>query len=115
MNENSTKCYGVISDILWIFGLMKKYCPAALFLTAVEIIMRVLQPFLGIILSKVAVDIVTGDTGMNLRVFILLLFVYIVAKAAGAGSWGGKYIPCNNMRFLLLSELFLKIGNCETR
>ena len=45
---------------------------------------------------------------MNLRVFILLLFVYIVAKAAGAGSWGGKYIPCNNMRFLLLSELFLK-------
>ena len=87
---------------------MKKYCPAALFLTAVEIIMRVLQPFLGIILSKVAVDIVTGDTGMNLRVFILLLFVYIVAKAAGAGSWGGKYIPCNNMRFLLLSELFLK-------
>ncbi|CDB88892.1 aBC transporter related [Clostridium sp. CAG:253] len=70
--------------------------------------MRVLQPFLGIILSKVAVDIVTGDTGMNLRVFILLLFVYIVAKAAGAGSWGGKYIPCNNMRFLLLSELFLK-------
>ena len=34
MNENSTKCYGVISDILWIFGLMKKYCPAALFLTA---------------------------------------------------------------------------------
>lgn len=108
MNENSTKCYGVISDILWIFVLMKKYCPAALFLTAVEIIMRVLQPFLGIILSKVAVDIVTGDTGMNLRVFILLLFVYIVAKAAGAGSWGGKYIPCNNMRFLLLSELFLK-------
>lgn len=108
MNENSTKCYGVISDILWIFGLMKKYCPAALFLTTVEIIMRVLQPFLGIILSKVAVDIVTGDTGMNLRVFILLLFVYIVAKAAGAGSWGGKYIPCNNMRFLLLSELFLK-------
>ncbi len=108
MNENSTKCYGVISDILWIFGLMKKYCPAALFLTGVEIIMRVLQPFLGIILSKVAVDIVTGDTGMNLRVFILLLFVYIVAKAAGAGSWGGKYIPCNNMRFLLLSELFLK-------
>ena len=108
MNENSTKCYGVINDILWIFGLMKKYCPAALFLTAVEIIMRVLQPFLGIILSKVAVDIVTGDTGMNLRVFILLLFVYIVAKAAGAGSWGGKYIPCNNMRFLLLSELFLK-------
>ena len=108
MNENSTKCYGVISDILWIFGLMKKYCPAALFLTAVEIIMRVLQPFLGNILSKVAVDIVTGDTGMNLRVFILLLFVYIVAKAAGAGSWGGKYIPCNNMRFLLLSELFLK-------
>lgn len=108
MNENSTKRYGVISDILWIFGLMKKYCPAALFLTAVEIIMRVLQPFLGIILSKAAVDIVTGDTGMNLRVFILLLFVYIVAKAAGAGSWGGKYIPCNNMRFLLLSELFLK-------
>ncbi|CDB88891.1 unknown [Clostridium sp. CAG:253] len=43
MNENSTKCYGVISDILWIFGLMKKYCPAALFLTAVEIIMRVLK------------------------------------------------------------------------
>ena len=108
MNENSTKRYGVISDILWIFGLMKKYCPAALFLTVVEIIMRVLQPFLGIILSKAAVDIVTGDTGMNLRVFILLLFVYIVAKAAGAGSWGGKYIPCNNMRFLLLSELFLK-------
>ena len=40
MNENSTKCYGVISDILWIFGLMKSHCPAALFLTAVEIIMR---------------------------------------------------------------------------
>lgn len=86
MNENSTKCYGVISDILWIFGLMKKYCPAALFLTAVEIIMRVLQPFLGIILSKVAVDIVTGDTGMNLRVFITAA----VCLHSGESRWCGK-------------------------
>lgn len=108
MNENKTKRYGVISDILWIFGLIKKYCPVALFLAVVEIFMRVLQPFLSIVLSKAAVDIVTGDTWMNLGIFILLLFVYIVAKAAGAGSYGGKYIPCNNMRFLLLSELFLK-------
>lgn len=52
MNENSTKCYGVISDILWIFGLRKKYCPAALFLTAVEIIMRVLRRFLALYYPK---------------------------------------------------------------
>lgn len=108
MNENKTKRYGVISDILWIFGLIKKYSPLALFLAVVEIIMRVLLPFLSIILSKAAVDIVTGDTGMNLNIFILLLFVYIVVKAASAGTDGGKYIPCNDMRFLLLSEIFLK-------
>ena len=108
MNENKTKRYGVISDILWIFGLIKKYSPLALFLAVVEIIMRVLLPFLSIILSKAAVDIVTGDTGMNLNIFILLLFVYIVVKAASAGPDGGKYIPCNDMRFLLLSEIFLK-------
>ena len=108
MNENKTKRYGVISDILWIFGLIKKYSPLALFLAVVEIIMRVLPPFLSIILSKAAVDIVTGDTGMNLNIFILLLFVYIVVKAASAGTDGGKYIPCNDMRFLLLSEIFLK-------
>ena len=108
MNKNKTKRYGVISDILWIFGLIKKYSPLALFLAVVEIIMRVLLPFLSIILSKAAVDIVTGDTGMNLNIFILLLFVYIVVKAASAGTDGGKYIPCNDMRFLLLSEIFLK-------
>ena len=108
MNENKTKRYGVISDILWIFGLIKKYSPLALFLAVVEIIMRVLLPFLSIILSKAAVDIVTGDTGMNLNIFILLLFVYIVVKATSAGTDGGKYIPCNDMRFLLLSEIFLK-------
>lgn len=108
MNENKTKRYGVISDILWIFGLIKKYSPLALFLAVVEIIMLVLLPFLSIILSKAAVDIVTGDTGMNLNIFILLLFVYIVVKAASAGTDGGKYIPCNDMRFLLLSEIFLK-------
>lgn len=108
MNENKTKRYGVISDILWIFGLIKKYSPLALFLAVVEVIMRVLLPFLSIILSKAAVDIVTGDTGMNLNIFILLLFVYIVVKAASAGTDGGKYIPCNDMRFLLLSEIFLK-------
>lgn len=108
MNENKTKRYGVISDILWIFGLIKKYSPLALFLAVVEIIMRVLLPFLSIILSKAAVDIVTGDTGMNLNIFILPLFVYIVVKAASAGTDGGKYIPCNDMRFLLLSEIFLK-------
>lgn len=108
MNENKTKRYGVISDILWIFGLIKKYSPLALFLAVVEIIMRVLLPFLSIILSKAAVDIVTGDIGMNLNIFILLLFVYIVVKAASAGTDGGKYIPCNDMRFLLLSEIFLK-------
>lgn len=108
MNKNKTKRYGVISDILWTFGLIKKYSPLALFLAVVEIIMRVLLPFLSIILSKAAVDIVTGDTGMNLNIFILLLFVYIVVKAASAGTDGGKYIPCNDMRFLLLSEIFLK-------
>lgn len=104
------KHYSILSDILFFANYFRREEPIVLWLCALEILLKSVTPFLGILLPKLVLDLVEqGVTvtraAMALGGFVLLL---IVINGANRAVEGGKYHLYNTQRVNMLGKLFLK-------
>lgn len=104
------KNYNILQNMCYYFEYYRRSIPVFLWLCLAEIVFGAVQPFCGIYLPKLAVDLVTkGVTWqrlwLTLGVFGLLFLSVLVAEAA---SRDGKYHLYNTRRNELLAGVFLK-------
>ncbi len=102
--------YSILQNIIYFYRFYRTHIPAFLWLCLIEIIFGAIQPYFGIYLPKLAVDLVTKGATVErlaaaLGVFGILCFCVYVSKSA---SEEGKYFLYNTKRNDLLAVLFLK-------
>lgn len=106
---DTPKHYSILSDVMFFFRHFKKYEPAVLVLSALEIALGAVIPLIGIYLPKLVMDIATDGVTEKKAIIILGLFtlmmaaVYSIRNIAGSG-----YHLYNSQRTNILGLVFLK-------
>ncbi len=108
--ESFVRHHSVLSDIIYFIKYYKKYEPLVLIFSVLEIIFKSMLPLIGIVLPKLAVDMVTNGTAEGRAIATLAGFTVLAMLAYGLGSVveDGKYHYYNGMRGVFISLLFLK-------
>lgn len=104
------KHYSITSDIIYYIKYYKKYEPAVLLLSGIEIILGAVIPLLGIYLPKISIDLVVQGVTVSRAVFVLGLFTFMMVAVhiLEAVAASGKYHLYNMQRANQVGLLFLK-------
>lgn len=108
--EFNLKHYSIWSNAVYFFRFFRKYEPAVLIMSAVEIVLGTLLPLAGIYLPKITIDLIEQGVTMQRLVTELGLFTLLLMLMNGIASavTGGKYHLYNEQRDHLEGLLFLK-------
>lgn len=104
------KHYSIASDIIYFIKYYKKYEPAVLIMSGVEILLGAVIPLFGLILPKIAVELVAYGVTVPHAVLVLSLFtiMMIAVNMMSSIASSGKYHLYNMQRANQAGLLFLK-------
>ena len=104
------KHYSIVSDIIYYIRYYKKYEPAVLIMSGIEIILGAVVPLFGIYLPKISVDLVVQGVTVPRAVFVLGMFtlMMVAVRMTAAIASSGKYHLYNAQRSQQMGLLFLK-------
>lgn len=104
------KHYSIPQNILYCYRFYKKNVPIFLWLCLIEIIAGAVQPYFGIYLPKLAVDLVTEGVTAG-RLFLMLCgfgILSLCVNVARSVGMSAKYFMYNGKRNNMIGSLFLK-------
>lgn len=104
------KNYNIVQNIGFYFQFYRRTIPAFLWLCLVEIVFGAVQPFFGIYLPKLTVDMVTEGVTWQRLLLTLGVFglLFLSVRVVEMASQNGKYFLYNTRRNDVMANLFLK-------
>lgn len=104
------KNYNIVQNIGFYFQFYRRTIPAFLWLCLVEIVFGAVQPFFGIYLPKLTVDMVTNGVTWQRLLLTLGVFglLFLSVRVVEMASQNGKYFLYNTRRNDVMANLFLK-------
>lgn len=104
------KKYSVVSNVCFYLCWFAKYEPIVLVLGGVEVILRVLHPYLEMYLPKLTLDLVIEGVTIEHLFLVLGMFILlmILSSSLGKAVTIGAYFPINNQGKHFMGQLFLK-------